>query len=254
MVSIVGAGPGDVELITVKGLKRLKEADLVIYAGSLVNKDLIKETKEGCTALNSAYMSLEEVMAAIQEGDRQKKAIVRLHTGDPCIYGAIREQMDAMDKMGIAYEVIPGVSSFCGAAAALRAELTLPEVTQTVILTRMEGRTGVPETECLEALAKHRATMVLFLSVDKIEDAMEKLREGYGPNAPAAVVYKATWEEQRIIRGTVATIAEKTRKAGIAKTALIFVSHALGDDYALSKLYDKTFETGFRKAQKGECL
>lgn len=247
MVSIIGAGPGDVELITVKGLRKIQEADMIIYAGSLVNEEHLKAAKEGCIFYNSAYLNLEEISEILLQGEREGKKIVRLHTGDPSIYGAIREQMDFMRKEGIEFEVIPGVSSFCGAAAALEEELTLPEVTQTVILTRIEGRTSVPEQENLESLASHGATLILFLSVGMIEEVVKKLKKGYVEETPAAVVYKATWKEQIIIRGTLADIAEKTKNAGIKKTALILVSPCLGKNYALSKLYDKAFETEYRK-------
>lgn len=246
MVTIVGAGPGDVELITVKGLRKIKEADVIIYAGSLVNKDHLKETKEGCEIHNSAYMNLEEVLEVIKCAEENNKTTVRLHTGDPSIYGAIREQMDAMKKLGIEYEIIPGVSSFCGAAAVLKEEYTLPDVTQTVILTRLEGRTAVPDIESLESLSKHNATMILFLSVGMIEEVMDKLSKNYAPDTPVAVVYKATWKDQIIVRGTLSDIAVKTKAASITKTALIIVSWSMGDDYQLSKLYDKNFKTEYR--------
>lgn len=248
MVSIVGAGPGDVELITVKGLKKIKEADIIIYAGSLVNPALLKEAKDGCEIYNSAVMTLKEVIDMIERN--KEKKIVRLHTGDPSIYGAVREQMDKLRQKNIAFEVIPGVSSFCGAAASLQMEYTLPDVTQTVILSRMEGRTGVPAKENLQSLANHKATLILFLSVSMIEEAAKIAGEVYGFDTPAAVIYKATWPEEKIVRGTLKEIGEKTKEAGITKTALIIISNALGDDYSLSKLYDKNFETEFRKIKK----
>lgn len=247
MVYIVGAGSGDVELITVKGLKRVKEADIIIYAGSLVNPEILKEAKENCEIHNSAYMNLEEVIEVIKRGHSEGKNIVRLHTGDPSIYGAIREQMDILRENNIPFENIPGVSSFCGAAAALQAEYTLPAVSQTVILTRMEGRTAVPEKESIESLSKHNATMIIFLSVGMIDELVKRLMEGYLENTPAAVVYKATWKDEKIVRGTLSDIALKTKEAGINKTALVIVGNCLGDDYELSKLYDKNFKTEFRK-------
>lgn len=246
MVYIVGAGSGDVELITVKGLKRVKEADIIIYAGSLVNPEILKEAKENCQIHNSAYMNLEEVIDVIKRGHSEGKNIVRLHTGDPSIYGAIREQMDILRENNIPFENIPGVSSFCGAAAALQAEYTLPAVSQTVILTRMEGRTAVPEKESIESLSKHNATMIIFLSVGMIDELVKRLMEGYSENTPAAVVYKATWKDEKIVRGTLSDIALKTKEAGINKTALVIVGNCLGDDYELSKLYDKNFKTEFR--------
>lgn len=247
MVYIVGAGSGDVELITVKGLKRVKEADIIIYAGSLVNPEILKEAKENCQIYNSAYMNLEEVIDVIKKGHSEGKNIVRLHTGDPSIYGAIREQMDILRENNIPFENIPGVSSFCGAAAALQAEYTLPAVSQTVILTRMEGRTAVPEKESIESLSKHNATMIIFLSVGMIDELVKRLMEGYSENTPAAVVYKATWKDEKIVRGILSDIALKTKEAGINKTALVIVGNCLGDDYELSKLYDKNFKTEFRK-------
>lgn len=247
MVYIVGAGSGDVELITVKGLKRVKEADIIIYAGSLVNPEILKEAKENCEIHNSAYMNLEEVIDVIKRGHSEGKNIVRLHTGDPSIYGAIREQMDILRENNIPFENIPGVSSFCDAAAALQAEYTLPAVSQTVILTRMEGRTAVPEKESIESLSKHNATMIIFLSVGMIDELVKRLMEGYSENTPAAVVYKATWKDEKIVRGTLSDIALKTKEAGINKTALVIVGNCLGDDYELSKLYDKNFKTEFRR-------
>lgn len=247
MVYIVGAGSGDVELITVKGLKRVKEADIIIYAGSLVNPEILKEAKENCQIYNSAYMNLEEVIDVIKKGHSEGKNIVRLHTGDPSIYGAIREQMDILRENNIPFENIPGVSSFCGAAAALQAEYTLPAISQTVILTRMEGRTAVPEKESIESLSKHNATMIIFLSVGMIDELVKRLMEGYSENTPAAVVYKATWKDEKIVRGTLSDIALKTKEAGINKTALVIVGNCLGNDYELSKLYDKNFKTEFRK-------
>ena len=249
MVHFVGAGPGAPDLITVRGKKYLEEADVVIYAGSLVNPELLTYTKEGCEIHNSAKMTLEEVIEVIEKTEAQEKTTVRLHTGDPCLYGAIREQMDALDADGIPYDDTPGVSSFCGAAAALCAEYTLPNVSQTVIITRMEGRTPVPEAEQLEKLAAHGATMVIFLSIGLVDKVRQALLEsgGYRPDTPAAVVYKATWPEQKVVRCTVSTLAEETRKNGITKTALIVVGDFLGENYERSKLYDPAFTTEFRQ-------
>ena len=226
----------------------MNQADQIIYAGSLVNPELLDYKKESAVVYDSAKMTLEEVVEKIQEAESTGKMTVRLHTGDPCVYGAIREQMDALDAMGIAYDDTPGVSSFCGAAAALNAEYTLPGVSQTVIITRMEGRTPVPEGERLAALAAHGATMVIFLSIgliDRVQDAL--LQGAYTAATPAAVVYKATWPEQKIVHCTVGTLAESTRAAGITKTALIVVGDFLAAQYDRSKLYDPAFTTEFRR-------
>ena len=249
IIKIVGAGAGDPELITVKGMKALEEADIVIYAGSLVNPALLDYCKTDCTIYDSAGMNLDEVIAVMAEAYPQGKKIVRLHTGDPSIYGAIREQMDRLDELGFPYTVIPGVSSFCAAAAALKKEYVLPEVSQTVILTRMEGRTPVPEQEDIRNLAKINATMIIFLSVHMIEEVVARLSEGYSMDTPCAVVYKASWPEERKVVGTLADIAEKVHNADIGRTALITVGRFLGDEYALSKLYDKEFSHGYRQAK-----
>lgn len=248
MVIFVGAGPGDPELITVKGKKALEEADIIIYAGSLVNRELLNYAKAGCEIFNSAGMTLEDVILVMERGEAENKNIVRLHTGDPSIYGAIREQMDELDKRNILYEVVPGVSSFFAAAAALKKEYTLPAVTQTVILTRMEGRTAVPEREAIESLAAHRSTMVIFLSVHQIEELVKRLKTSYPESTPVAVVYKASWPDQKVIRGSIDTIASKVKEEGVRKTALVVVGDFLGDDYELSKLYDKSFSHEFRSA------
>lgn len=250
MVHFVGAGPGAEDLITVRGLKFIQEADVIIYAGSLVNPALLKEAKEGCKIHNSAYMTLEEVLAVMEEAEREGLTTVRLHTGDPSIYGAIREQMDELEKKKIAYDVCPGVSSFCGAAASLKAEYTLPEVSQTVIISRAQGRTAVPEKESLRSLASHQATMILFLSsglADKVKQ--ELLEGGMKPDTPVAVVYKATWPEEKILRTTLEQLPEEMERKGIRKTALIIVGRILDGEYAKSKLYDAGFSTEFRKGQ-----
>ena len=251
MITFVGAGPGAADLITVRGLKRLEQADIVIYAGSLVNPALLDGTREGCEIYNSAHMTLEEVIDVCIRGEKEQKQVVRLHTGDPCIYGASREQMDLLDEAGIEYEVIPGVSSFIGAAASLKAEFTLPDVSQTVILTRMEGRTPVPEKERIEELARHQATMVIFLSAGMLGELSQRLQEGgYAPETSAAIVYKATWPDEKIIYTTVAQLEEAAAANGIHKTALIFVGEFLGDRYERSKLYDPTFSHEYREASK----
>ena len=249
MVHIVGAGPGAPDLITVRGKELISQADTIIYAGSLVNPALLEYRKEGCRVLNSAYMTLEQVIEAIRETEAEGKMTVRLHTGDPCIYGAIREQMDAMERLGISYEVCPGVSSFCGAAAALKAEYTLPDVSQTVIITRAAGRTPVPARESIRALAAHRATMVLFLSTSLTEKLQEDLLAGgYEAQTPAAVVYKATWPEEKIFRCTVGTLHRTVTENGLTKTSLIVVGGCLGDTYLRSLLYHPGFTTEFREA------
>ena len=251
MIYFVGAGSGAPDLITVRGAKLLGEADVIVYAGSLVNPALLDYKKQGCEVYDSARMTLEEVIAVMAPAAQAGKTVVRLHTGDPCVYGAHREQMDELDKLGIDYEICPGVSSFCGAAAALKAEYTLPNVSQTVILTRMEGRTPVPEKEQIESLAAHGATMVIFLSAGQLEKLSQRLiAGGYAPETPAAIVYKATWPDEKVIRTTVAGLAEAAKREGVTKTALITVGGFLGDKYDRSKLYDPAFTTGFREASK----
>ena len=248
MVHFVGAGPGGPDLITLRGAELLGRADCVVYAGSLVNPALLGLVREGVPVYNSAQMTLEQVLEVLEETHRRGGDTVRLHTGDPCLYGAIREQMDALDADGIAYDDTPGVSSFCGAAAALNAEYTLPTVSQTVIITRMEGRTPVPERETLARLASHGATMVIFLSIGLVDKVQEALLQGaYTPVTPAAVVYKATWPEEKIVRCSVGTLAESVHAAGITKTALIVVGDFLGTRYERSRLYDPAFTTEFRK-------
>ena len=248
MIYFVGAGSGAPDLITVRGARLLSEADVIVYAGSLVNPALLEYKKDGCEVYNSAKMTLEEVIAVMAPAAKAGKTVVRLHTGDPCVYGAHREQMDELDKRGIPYEVCPGVSSFCGAAAALKAEYTLPNVSQSVILTRMEGRTPVPEKEQIEAFAAHGATMVIFLSAGQLARLSERLiAGGYAPDTPAAIVYKATWPEQKTVRCTVGSLAQSVHDAGITKTALIVAGDFLGTRYERSKLYDPGFTTEFRK-------
>lgn len=248
MVHFIGAGPGDPELLTIKGKKLIDSADVIIYAGSLVNKKVLDDRKESAVVYNSAYMTLPEVIQVMKEAEEKGQSVARVHTGDPSIYGAIREQMDALDALGISYEVVPGVSSFLAAAASMKKEYTLPGVSQTVILSRLEGRTPVPEKEKILSLAKHHATMIIFLSVGKIEVLVQLLSESYEKDTPVAVVYKASWPDERIVYGTLETIADKIKAAGIRKTALVVVGYFLGSEYELSKLYDQNFETEYRKA------
>ena len=251
MVDFVGAGSGAADLITLRGKKLLEEADVIIYAGSLVNPALIDYKKEGCQVYNSAYMTLEEVIEVMKEAEAAGKRTVRLHTGDPCLYGAIREQMDELDRLGISYAVCPGVSSFCGAAAALHAEYTLPDVSQSVIITRMAGRTPVPEKEEIAGLAAHQATMVIFLSTGMLAALEERLMAGgYAPDTPAAIVYKATWPDEKVFRCTVSTLAKTAEENQVTKTALIVVGRVLDGDYSRSELYNPSFTTEFRQATK----
>lgn len=247
MIYFVGAGSGAVDLITVRGRSLIERADVIVYAGSLVNPEHLTFAKPECDIYDSAKLSLEQVMEIMLPAAKAGKLVVRLHTGDPSIYGAIREQMDILDAEGVEYEVCPGVSSFCGAAAALKAEYTLPNVSQSVILTRMEGRTPVPERESIQSFAAHGATMVLFLSAGMLGELSRRLIEGgYTAETPAAIVYKATWPDEKIVRCTVGTLAERAREAGITKTALITVGGFLGTEYDRSKLYDPTFTHEFR--------
>ena len=249
-VHIVGAGPGDPELITRKGYRLVQEADVVIYAGSLVNPEILEACKEGCEIHNSASMSLDDVLAVTKARVAEGKTVVRLHTGDPAIYGAIQEQMDALKEMGITYDVTPGVSTCLATAAALQQEYTLPNVTQTVIITRMEGRTPMPEKEKLSMLASHGATMCIFLSVQMIDKvAAELIEGGYDKTTPVAIVVKASWPDQRIIRGTLETIADVVAEEGVIRQAMIVVSRVLDTDYELSKLYDKGFAHMYRDAK-----
>ena len=248
MVYFIGAGPGDVDLITVKGRDILQKADIVIYAGSLVAKEHLEYCKYDAVSYNSAKMTLEEVIQVIERN--KDKLIVRLHTGDPSIYGAIKEQMDELDKLEIDYEVVPGVSSFTAAASRIKKEFTLPSVTQTVILTRVEGRTPVPESEDLEKLASINASMAIFLSISMIDKVVDKLRRGYGRNVPIVIVERATWNDERIIMGTLDDIAERVKNAGITKCAQILVGDFINCEYNKSLLYDKDFTHMFREAKK----
>lgn len=248
MIHFVGAGPGAPDLITVRGADLLGWADCVIYAGSLVNPALLGLTKPGCAIYNSAELTLEQVLNIMREQESQHHMTVRLHTGDPCLYGAVREQMDVLDREGIPYESTPGVSSFCGAAAALDAEYTLPGVSQSVIITRLAGRTPVPERESLAALATHGATMVIFLSAGMLPGVQQALLQGaYTEATPAALVYKASWPEEKVVRCTLGTLAACGQENGISRTALVLVGDFLGKQYDRSRLYDPTFTTGYRK-------
>lgn len=251
MVSIVGAGSGAADLITLRGMRRLSEADVIVYAGSLVNPELLSYAKAGCQIHNSATMTLEEVIAVMEQAHRAGLGVVRLHTGDPSIYGAIREQMDELRQRDIPFEVVPGVSSFCGAAAALQEEYTLPGVSQTVIITRAAGRTPVPEKESISSLAAHGATMAIFLSTGLLEQLQQDLvAGGYDPKTRAAIVYKATWPDEKICRCRVETLAQTASSQGITKTALILVGNFLGEAYERSKLYDPAFTTEFRQGNQ----
>ena len=249
MVHFVGAGSGAVDLITIRGAKLLGEADVVIYAGSLVNPDLLHYCKEGCEIHDSAKMTLEQVIAVIKEAEAAQKTTVRLHTGDSSIFGAVREQFDELIGLGIEYDVCPGVSSFCGAASSLKTEYTLPDVSQTVIITRSAGRTPVPERQSIASLAAHQATMVLFLSTSLTEKLQsELLSGGYPGETPVAVVYKATWPEEKIFRCTVDTLHKTVTENGLTKTSLIIVGNCMGDKYVRSLLYHPGFTTEFREA------
>ena len=248
MVHFVGAGSGSADLITVRGARLLGEADVVIYAGSLVNPQLLDYTKKDCRIYNSAEMTLEEVIAVICEAEAQQLMTVRLHTGDSSIYGAVREQFDELEKRGIRYDVCPGVSAFCGAAASLKTEYTLPDVSQTVIITREAGKTPVPDRESIRSLAAHQATMVLFLSTSLTEKLQADLLEGgYPGNTPAAVIYKATWPDEKIFHCTVDTLHQTVTENHLTKTSLIIVGNCLGDTYDRSLLYHPAFTTEYRK-------
>ena len=254
MVHFVGAGPGAPDLITVRGKQYLEEADVVIYAGSLVNPKLLEYTKDICTIYNSAKMTLEEVIHVIEKAEAEGKTTVRLHTGDPCIYGAIREQMDILDEKNFTYDYCPGVSAFCGAASALNLEYTLPDISQSVIITRMEGRTPVPSKESIQSFAAHQATMVVYLSTGMLEELSRRLIEGgYTADTPAAIVYKATWPEQKTFVCTVGTLAKTAAENNITKSALMSFGDTVAAAYFdRSKLYDPEFTTEFREAVKSK--
>lgn len=250
MIYFVGAGPGDPELITVKGAKLLARADVVIYAGSLVNKELLDLCKPETETYDSAGMHLKEIIQIMIDAHRAGREVVRLHTGDPSLYGAIQEQMDALKSAGVPYTVVPGVSSFLAAAAAIPHELTLPGITQTVILTRMEGRTPVPKKESINSLAVHNATMCIFLSVHMLEELVRELISGgYGNQTPVVVVEKASWQDERVISGTLGDITGKVKEAGVNRTAMIIVGDVFKAGYTPSRLYDPGFTHSFRRDQ-----
>lgn len=246
MVYFVGAGSGAADLITIRGAELLKRADVVIYAGSLVNRELLDFCSKNCKIYNSAYMNLDDIERVYIEN--KELLIIRLHTGDPCLYGAVKEQMDILDKNGIAYEYCPGVSSFCGAAAALKLEYTLPSVSQSVIITRAEGRTGMPKSESIASFAAHNSTMVIFLSAS-LTDKLQKelIKGGYAEDTPCAIVYKATWKEEKVFRCRLKKLNETAQNNNITKTAIIVVGNVLDSGYEPSKLYDKDFKTEYRK-------
>jgi precorrin-4/cobalt-precorrin-4 C11-methyltransferase len=251
MIYFVGAGPGAVDLITVRGKNLLQRADLIIYAGSLVNPELLQYARRDCKLVNSAELTLENVMDLMVPAAQASQTVVRLHTGDPGIYGAIREQMDVLDTHQLEYEVVPGVSSFCAASAALKAEYTLPDVSQSVIITRVEGRTPVPPKEEISLLASHQATMVLFLSTGLLEKLVNRLLEGgYQRETPAAIVYKASWPDEKVFRCTIGTLQRTAEQNQILKTALSLIGDFLGSAYQRSKLYDPAFSHEFREASE----
>lgn len=252
MVHFVGAGPGAPDLITVRGKALLEKADIIIYAGSLVNPALLKYAKDDVKIYNSAEMTLEEVTDVYVEAAKSEKDVVRLHTGEPSIYGAVKEQMDFLDKEGIQYDSCPGVSACFGAAASLNLEYTLPDVSQSLIITRLEGRTSVPEGESMESLASHKASMAIYLSAGMLRELSKKLiAGGYAADTPAAIVYKATWPEEKKIITTIGGLAEAGEKEGIRNTAVVLVGKAIStQDYEKSKLYAADFSTGFRKAKQ----
>lgn len=251
MVHIVGAGCGAPDLITLRGKKHLEEADVIIYAGSLVNPELLAYAKSDCAVHDSSKMTLEEIVSVVSAAEKAGKTTVRLHTGDPSLYGAIGEQIREFDKLGIEYDITPGVSAFSGAASSLKTEYTLPDVSQTVIITRASGKTSVPESENLVSLAKHGATMVLFLSTRLLDKVSRDLIEGgYSPDTPAAIIYKATWADEKVVYCTVDSLKKTAEENCITKTALITVGSFLTSDFSRSHLYSPEFSTEFREAKK----
>lgn len=245
-VYFIGAGPGDPELVTLKAVKVLQQAEVIIYAGSLVNPEVLCHARQTAEIYDSAPLPLEEIMAIMEKAIGEGKTVARVHTGDPSLYGAIQEQMDWLDRRGIPYEVVPGVSSFLAAAASLKREYTIPGVSQTVIISRLEGRTGVPEKEALALLARHRASLCIFLSVHLIGEVVEELKKGYPGDTPVAVVEKASWPEERVLRGRLEDIERLVKEEGIRKTALILVGDFLLAQSQPSKLYHPGFQHGFR--------
>ena len=252
MVYFVGAGCGAADLITVRGMRLLEKADVIIYAGSLVNPQLLEYAKEGCQIHNSAFMTLDEVIQVMKEAEKEKKLIVRLHTGDQSVYGAVREQMDALDELGISYESCPGVSACFGAAASLNLEYTLPEISQSLIITRMAGKTGVPEKESIESFAAHQATIAIYLSTGMLGELSERLiAGGYRKDTPAAMIYKATWPEEEAYICTVDQLEQTAKEHGITKTALVLVGDVIAHQhYQKSRLYAPDFSTEFRQAKE----
>lgn len=246
-IYFIGAGPGDPKLLTIKAMDAIKKADVIIYAGSLVNRDILKFAKKSAALYDSSKMNLEEALGIMQIAKRREKTVARIHSGDPSIYGAIQEQMDWCEKEGIDYSVIPGVSSFQAAAASLKQEFTLPGVSQTVILTRISGRTKCPVKEDLQRLSGIKATMVIFLSVQEISRVVKKLKVGYGLDTPVAVIEKVSYPDERKVVGTLKDIAKRVKAAGIKRQALIIIGDCLKKDYQKSKLYDKNFEHSFRR-------
>ncbi|KRL68232.1 cobalt-precorrin-4 methyltransferase [Companilactobacillus versmoldensis] len=251
IVSFVGAGPGDPDLITLKGYKKLQAADVIIYAGSLVNKQLLDYCKNDAEIYNSAEMDLPEIIDCMDKAIKADKDVVRLQTGDFSIYGSVREQIEEMKKRDIPFDFVPGVSSFLGAASQMGVEYTVPKISQSVVITRMAGRTPVPERESIQSFAKHQTSMIIFLSVQGVRKVIRQLLEGgYPEDTPAAVIYKATWPDEKLVKGTLADIGDKVKEAHITRTALIMVGKFLGDEYNYSHLYDPTFSTGFRQGKK----
>jgi|SRR3712207_3829117 len=246
-IYFIGAGPGDKELITLKGYRILSEADIVIYAGSLINIELLDYCKKGVVLYDSSSMTLEEIISVMKNGVENDRSVVRLQTGDISIYGSIREQAEELKKIGIEYESIAGVSSFLGAASSLGVEYTVPEISQSLIITRISGRTPVPDRESLKSFAIHKTSMAIFLSVNRMGDVVKELIcGGYRTDTPVAIVYKATWKDEKILTGVLSDIEEKVNKSGIKKTALILVGDFLGKEYNYSKLYSKYFSHGYR--------
>ncbi len=254
-IQFVGAGPGDPELITVKGRRLLQEADVIVYAGSLVPESLLACCKAGAEARNSASLTLAQTHALLANGYRAGKRVVRLHTGDPSLYGAIGEQMELLDRDGIPFGVVPGVSAVFAAAASLRRELTLPEVSQTIILTRLAGRTPVPDRERLRELASHQATLVIYLSVRELQKVVSEVSVHYPPDTPVVVAYRVGWPDEALIGGTLADIAGRVDAAGIRRQAIIMIGEVFGPGgergSKRSKLYDESFSHGFRDAKQG---
>ncbi len=248
-VFFVGAGPGDPDLLTVKARRILRHCRICIYAGSLVSPGILELIPAEAEKYDSAGMSLDEITAVFRDAQRRDIDVVRLHSGEPAIYGAIQEQMAALDLLSIKYEIVPGISAFQAAAAALRTELTSPEVSQTIILTRTSGRTPLPQEQELEKLAPARATLCIFLSADRLEEVAGRLAPYYGGDCPAAVVYHASWPDQKIVRGALNEIAAKAQQAGIRKTAMILVGPALFGSLKGSRLYDPRFSHGFRRGE-----